>query len=87
VGIIGVTLTTILLGAFISLLAVTSEIHARTVVFNLLIFFRLVIMLGLGWQSVKRGNRFLILTFVIIALLQMIITCTPVFQTIFRLAI
>jgi Ca2+-transporting ATPase len=87
VGIIGVTLTTILLGAFISLLAVTSEIHARTVVFNLLIFFRLVIMLGLGWQSVKRGNRFLILTFVIIALLQMIITCTPVFQTIFHLAV
>jgi hypothetical protein len=44
-------------------------------------------MLVFGWHSVKRGNRFLILTVVIIALLQLVITYVPFLRDIFHLAI
>lgn len=83
---IGVALCAFLLFIFNLLLSNNSEAEARTVVFNLLIFSRLIIATILGRHAIKRGNLLLIVTVIIILVLQIIITITPVFQNIFHLA-
>jgi len=85
--IVGFAMSGALLLLFHVLLQTTSEAKARTVVFNLLIYFHLVIVGVIGRHSVAKGNLFLILTIVIIFLLQVLITFTPFFQHIFHLAI
>lgn len=84
---IGFSMATALLAIFTFLLNIVTESQARTVVFNLLIYFHLLIVIALGWHSIKKGNLFLILTVIIIFLLQIVITFTPLFQEIFRLQI
>ena len=86
-GIIAVSLCAVLLFIFNFLLTRASEEQAQTAIFNLLIFFRLIIAMIIGRHALKKGNLFLILTVIIIILLQIIITITPFFQNIFHLAI
>lgn len=84
---IGYSLTALLLVIFIFLLNTSSEAFARTVVFNMLIYFHLLIAIGFGWQTLRRGNYFLVITIFIILLLQILITYTPFFRNIFHLAL
>jgi Ca2+-transporting ATPase len=84
---IGIAIATALLGIYTYLLGVVPRAVAQTVVFNLLIFFQLFVVIGIGWNSLKKGNWFIILTVLVISILQIIITFTPFFQTIFRLQI
>ena len=85
IALIGFSMATVLLGIFTYLLEIVPEAMARTVVFDLLIYLHLFIVMGLGWQSIKQGNRFLIFTIILIAVVQTTITFTPVFQELFRL--
>jgi Ca2+-transporting ATPase len=82
---IGFSLAGFLLFLFTILLQTNSEGQSRTVVFNLLIYFHLLIVIGIGRHSLKRGNIFLILTIIIILLLQGIINAVPLFQELFHL--
>lgn len=84
---IGLSLSSLLLLTFYLILPHVSEAQARTIVFNGLIYFHLVIVIFLGWHSLKHGNKFLIFTIVLIAVLQLIITFVPFFQQIFHLAV
>lgn len=84
---IGFSMATALLAIFTYLLTIVSVAIARTVTFDLLIYFHLIIIIGIGWHSIRKGHRFLIFTVVFIFLLQLIITFTPIFQAIFRLQI
>jgi magnesium-transporting ATPase (P-type) len=69
------------------LLPSVTQAAARTVVFNLLIYFHLLFVLIIGWQSLRRGNFFLVATVLIILALQLLITYIPFFQEIFQLEI
>ncbi|HEY9656855.1 MAG TPA: HAD-IC family P-type ATPase, partial [Allocoleopsis sp.] len=84
---VGFGLAGILLAIFAFMLQTNSEAQARTVVFNLLIYLHLLLVIGLGWNSLKRGNRFIIWTILIIGALQLTITYVPFFREIFHLAI
>ena len=87
IGIISVSLCAVLLFFFDMLLLRTSQDEARTVIFNILIFCRLLIAIGIGWHAIKRGNMSLALTVLIILTLQLLITTTPFLRDIFHLAI
>lgn len=82
---IGLSLSTLLLFIFSFLLQTNSEKQARTVVFNLLIYFHMLIAMILGRHSLKHGHIFLILTVVITLVLQLLINSVPFFQEIFHL--
>jgi Ca2+-transporting ATPase len=85
--IIGFALAEFLTLLFAFLLQTQSEAQARTAVFNGLIYLHLLMVIGLGWHSLKKGNKFLIFTILLIAVLQVIITFVPFFQGIFHLQI
>lgn len=85
--IIGLSLAEFLIILFASLLQTQPEIQARTIVFNGLIYLHLLMVIGLGWHSLRKGNIFLIITILLIAALQLLITYTPFFQNIFQLAV
>lgn len=87
IALIGFAMATALLAIFSYLLDVVPQAVARTVIFNLLIYFQLLVVIGIGWKSVKKGHLFLIITVLLIFILQLIITFTPFFQEIFRLQI
>lgn len=82
---IGFSLAGFLLVLFTLLLNISTEIQARAAVFNLLIYFHLLIVMIIGWQSLKKGNIFLILTVIIILILQLSINIFPFFRELFRL--
>jgi len=84
---IGLSISTVLLGVFTYLLGRVPEAVARTVVFDLLIFFHMGIVIALGWHSIKKGHSLLIFTVLLIIFLQLLITFTPFFQAIFHLQI
>ncbi len=84
---IGLSISTILLGLFIFLLNRVPEAVARTVVFDLLIFFHMGLVIVLGWNSIRRGHLLLIFSVLLIIFLQLLITFVPAFQTIFHLQI
>jgi len=84
---IGLSISTVLLGVFTYLLGRVPEAVARTVVFDLLIFFHMGIVIALGWHSIKKGHFLLIFTVLLIIFLQLLITFTPFFQAIFHLQI
>lgn len=84
---IGFTLSGSLLLLYYLILPHMSQTHAQTIVFNGLIYAHLVIVMVLGWHSIKKGNIFLIFTVVLIAVLQLLITYVPFFQQIFHLAV
>jgi len=87
IALIGFSMATALLGIFTYLLDIVPEAVARTITFDLLIFFHMGIVIALGWHSIKKGHLFLIFTVLLIIALQLIITFTPIFQDIFRLQI
>jgi Ca2+-transporting ATPase len=84
---VGLAMTAALLIIFTYLLAHVPQAVARTVIFNLLIFFELLVVVLIGWHSLKKGHIFLIGTVILITIMQIVITFTPFFQTIFRLQI
>lgn len=85
--IVGFALAEFLILLFAHYLQFRSEAQARTIVFNGLIYLHLLMVIVLGWHSLRRGNIFLIFTILLIAALQLIITFIPFFQKIFQLAI
>jgi Ca2+-transporting ATPase len=85
IALIGFSMATALLGIFTYLLGTVQQAVARTITFDLLIFFHMGIVIALGWHSIKKGHIFLIFTVLFIIALQLIITFTPLFQDIFRL--
>lgn len=82
---IGFSLSSLLLALFTFLLQYNSEAKARTVVFNLLIYFHMLIAMVLGRNSLKQGNLFLIITVIITLILQLFINSVPFFRDIFHL--
>jgi Ca2+-transporting ATPase len=84
---IGFFMAATLLIIYALLLPSVTQAAARTVVFNLLIYFHLLFVLIIGWQSLRRGNFFLVATVLIILALQLLITYIPFFQEIFQLEI
>ena len=84
---IGFGLSGTLLITFWLILPHMSEAQARTIIFNGLIYLHLVMVIFLGWHSLKKGNKFMIFTIILIAALQLTITFVPFFQEIFHLAI
>ena len=84
---VGFGLSGFLLVIYHFLLQSMPETNARTIIFNLLIYLHLLLVIGLGWHSLKKGNKFIIFTIVFIALLQLTITYVPFFREIFHLAI
>lgn len=87
IALIGFSIATALLVIFMYLLTREPQAVARTVIFDLLIYFQLFVVIGIGWNSLKKGNLFLIATVLLIVAIQLIITFTPAFQAIFHLQI
>lgn len=84
---IGLSISCSLLLLFYLILPHMPEAQARTIVFNGLIYLHLLMVIYLGWHSLKKGNKFLIFTIILIAVLQLTITYVPFFQKIFHLAV
>lgn len=84
--ILGFGMAICLITIFSILLVTNSQEVARTVTFNLLIYFHLLIVLVIGRQSFRKGNLFLIFTILIIVAMQISINIIPIFQQIFQLA-
>ncbi|MBI4100494.1 cation-transporting P-type ATPase [Candidatus Microgenomates bacterium] len=85
IGIVGFGLASFLLIVFSFLLKTQTEVFSRTITFNLLIFFHLMIAFVVRGQSLFRANRLLILGVLATLVLQVLITTLPFFQTIFHL--
>lgn len=85
--VVGLALAEFLIILFASLLQHQPEQQARTIVFNALIYLHLLLVIVLGWHSLKKGNSFLIATILLIGMLQLAITFIPFFQEVFQLAI
>lgn len=84
--IVGFFLSIMFLVIFKLLLSITSsETFARTIVFNLLIFSHMIIAFIVRGGSIFKMNKFLVIGALLTLLLQVIITTTPFFQSIFHL--
>lgn len=81
----GFSLAGFLLALFAYLIQFTQLASARAAIFDLLIYFHLLYIIALGWQSLKRGNTFLLFSVILIFILQVIISTFPFFQNIFHL--
>jgi P-type Ca2+ transporter type 2C len=84
IALIGFAMATALLAIYTYLVNVVPQAVARTVIFNLLIYFQLLVVIAIGWHSIKKGHLFLIFTVLLITILQLIITFVPFFQSIFH---
>lgn len=73
--------------AYTFLLAAFPEIQARTAIFNLLVFARLLLAFVVRGQSPFRVNRFLLVSVMLALGLQMLITLHPFFQSLLHLGI
>lgn len=82
---VGFSLALFLLLVFKILLNNNSEVYARSAVFNLLIYFHLIIVMWLGRRSLLKGNVFLAGTVVLIFLLQIFVSISPFFRELFLL--
>lgn len=82
---IGLSLSIFLLFLFSYLLNVTTEAQARSVVFNLLIYFHLAIVMIIGRHSLAKGNIVLLATVIFIFLLQLFVDSSPFFRGLFLL--
>ncbi|MCL5970922.1 MAG: cation-translocating P-type ATPase [Patescibacteria group bacterium] len=82
---IGISLSIFLFIVFSFLLRGTTITHARTIVFNLLIFCHLLLSFAVRGKSIFKPNRLLIFTVIATIILQVIITTHPFFQEIFHL--
>ena len=74
-----------LLFLFAYLLKSGTLIDARSIIFNLVIYFQLAIVLVLGRHSLAKGNVALIVTVIFIFLLQIFVSISPFFRTLFLL--
>lgn len=83
---VGFALSTLLVIIFIIVLRTSMENEARTVVFNLMIYFHLLIVIGFGWRSLQKGNMFLVATIIFIFILQLTVSNVPFFQDLLHLA-
>jgi P-type Ca2+ transporter type 2C len=84
---IGLSISGSLLLLFYLILPHMAEAQARTIIFNGLVYLHLCMVIVLGWHSIKKGNKFLIFTIILIAVVQLVITFTPFFRDIFHLAV
>ncbi len=82
---IGLGLALFLLGLFSYLLQITSELVARTIIFNVLVLSHMGLAFFVRGRSAFRFNKFLILTILSTIVLQAIITFTPFFHDIFEI--
>ena len=82
---IGLGLALLLLALFSFLLHTTSEIIARTIVFNVLVASHMALAFLVRGRNALRPNKFLIITVLTTILLQAIITFTPFFHDIFEI--
>lgn len=82
---IGFGITMLLLFIYTSLLKSLTEVHARTIIFNLLVLSHMVLAFVIRGQSLFRINKMLVLSVVITLLFQILITTLPFFQEIFDL--
>lgn len=85
IGLIGFSMTFVLMAIYVYMLTIVEEGTARTTVFNLLVYFHLLFVLILGRHSLKRGNAFLFISILLILVLQLMITYVPFFQPIFHI--
>ena len=84
---VGFLLAGFLLALFVLIIQRGTETQARGVIFNLLVYFHLLIAMWIGRRSLKRGNGFLVQTVLFIFFLQIIVSTIPFFQQIFHLAV
>lgn len=82
---VGLGLASFLFLTYIFLLNTVTEIQARTIVFNLLVFMHMGIAFIVRGKSMFKMNRFLVLGVILTILLQILITTLPFFQSIFHL--
>jgi Ca2+-transporting ATPase len=82
---IGFSLAGFLLTLFAIIIHTGTEAQARGTIFNLLVYFHLLIAMWIGRRSLKRGNGFLVFTVLLIFFLQIIVSTIPFFQQIFHL--
>lgn len=85
IGVIGLAIADAMLFLYFFLLQTHTVEQARTIIFNSIVYAHLFIVIGFGWHSIKKGNFSLIATIIFIALLQLIITFNPFFQTVLHL--
>jgi Ca2+-transporting ATPase len=83
--VIGFSLSGILLSLFAFLLRMNTEAQARTVVFNLLIYFHLLIVMWIGRHSLRKGNIFLVGTVLLILVIQISLNFIPVTEELLHL--
>lgn len=86
IGVIGLALAEFMLFFYANLLKTYPVDVARTTIFNSIIYLHLLIVIGFGWNSIKKGNIYLIGTVIFIFLLQVFVTNNPFFQEILHLA-
>ncbi len=86
IGVVGFSLSAGLLFLFFFLLSLgKSEVFARTVIFNALIFSHMMLAFLVRGGSIFKFNKVLFATVFITIILQIIITTVPFFQNIFKL--
>lgn len=83
--IVGFSLSFLLLFLFTYLLDIVPEVQARKAIFDLLIYFHLLIVMFIGRHSLAKGNFVLLLTVIFIFLLQLFVSNSPFFQDLFLL--
>lgn len=81
----GIFISFPLIFIFNLLLASSSESHARTIIFNLLVFFQMILALAIRGNLKSKPNNFLILSIIATLIIQFLITTIPFFQQIFQL--
>lgn len=81
----GIFIAFLLLYIFKVFLVSSSEAHARTVVFNLLVIFQMILALIVRGHFKSKPNMFLIFSIIITLVIQFIITTVPFFQEFFHL--
>jgi Ca2+-transporting ATPase len=81
----GLSMSVSLLLTYVILLDHSSVLFARRVVFNLLLFFHLIIIFALREKSVFRLNKFLLFSIAASIIAQILVNVLPVFGVIFDL--
>lgn len=87
IAVLGIALAEFMLFYYVNLLETYTVDQARTSIFNALIYLHLLIVIGFGWHSIRKGNIFLIVTVIFIFLLQLFVTHNPFFQEILHLSL
>ncbi len=84
---IGLTLATILILIFNSLLEHNSQIYSKTIIFNVLIFSHLGLAFLVRGRAMFKFNKLLVFSVILTIILQFTITTVPFFQDIFKLGL